>query len=51
MVPDLKYINRNVPIIDVARALGLDVGASNIRCWRPELHQNGDRTPRLGFVR
>ncbi len=49
-VPDLKFINRKVPIIDVARALDLRIGTNeNIHCWRPELHQHGDRTASVGI--
>lgn len=48
-IPDLKFINRKIPIIDVARALGLEVGANNVHCWRRELHHNGDRTASVGI--
>ena len=48
--PDLKFINRKIPIIEVARALDLRVGENgNIHCWRPQLHQNGDRTASVGI--
>jgi hypothetical protein len=51
-VPDLRYINRKIPIIDVARALDLRIGANgNIHCWRPERHQHGDRTASVGIRR
>jgi hypothetical protein len=49
-IPDLSYINRKIPVADVARALGLRFGDNgNIHCWRPELHQNGDRTASVGI--
>jgi hypothetical protein len=49
-VPDLRFINRKVPIIEVARALDLRIGANgNIHCWRPELHQHSDRTASVGI--
>jgi hypothetical protein len=49
-VPDLKFINRQVPIAEVARALDLRFGENgNIHCWRGELHQNGDRTASIGI--
>jgi hypothetical protein len=48
-VPDLRFINRKVPIHDVAGALDLRLGANgNFHCWRPESHQNGDRTASVG---
>jgi hypothetical protein len=51
-VPDFKYINRNIPVKDVARVLGLQFGSNgNIHCWRPELHQHGDRTASVGIRR
>src|SRR5260370_6405980 len=49
-LPDLRFINRKIPIIDVARVLDLRLGDNgNIHCWRPELHQNGDRTASIGI--
>jgi hypothetical protein len=49
-IPDLRFINRKVPIVDVARALDLKVGVNgNIHCWRSELHHNGDRTASVGI--
>src|ERR1039458_7752046 len=44
-IPDMKYINRKVPIVDVARALDLRLeGATMVHCWHPARHQHGDRT-------
>lgn len=49
-IPDLRFINRKVPIIDAARALGLRISANgNIHCWRPGSHQNADRTASVGI--
>ena len=48
---DLAFIRRNIPITDVARELDVEVFGSRARCWRPENHQNGDRTPSVGFQR
>jgi hypothetical protein len=46
VVPDLKFINRQIPIIDVVRALDLHVASNGmIHCWRNDDHQHGDRTP------
>lgn len=49
-IPDMKYINRNVPIAEVARALDLRLDcASRIHCWHPERHEHGDRTASVGI--
>lgn len=46
--PDFEYIRRHVPIRDITNRLGLDVQGKMVRCWRPERHQHGDRTPSVG---
>lgn len=49
-VPDMKFINRKIPIADVARALDLRFGGNgNLHCWRPQLHKQGDRTASVGI--
>ena len=49
-IPDLRWINRNVSVAEVARALDLRLdGATKIHCWHPERHQNGDRTASVGI--
>src|ERR1022692_4534979 len=51
-IPDLRYINRKIPVADVARALDLRFGVNgNIHCWLPERHQHGDRTASVGIRR
>jgi hypothetical protein len=46
----MKYINRKVPIVEVARALGLRLDdAGKIHCWYPDRHQHGDRTASVGI--
>ena len=51
-IPDMRFINREVVIAEVARALGLRLdGDSKIHCWHPERHQHGDRTPSVGIRR
>lgn len=48
----MRHINRKVPIVDVARALGLRLdGAGKIHCWHPDRHKNGDRTASVGIRR
>lgn len=49
-IPDLAWINRRLPIADVAKALELCFGQGGmIHCWHPERHQNGDRTASVGI--
>lgn len=53
-LPDLIYIKRRIPILEVARELGIHVmprGATwtAARCFRPENHKCGDSTPSLNF--
>jgi hypothetical protein len=49
-IPDMRVINRELPIADVARALDLRLeGVSKIHCWHPDRHQHGDRTPSVGI--
>jgi hypothetical protein len=48
-VPNIAWIRRSIPIADVARKLDLTVVAKMVRCWRPENHQNADRTPSVGL--
>ena len=47
--PDFDYIRNRVSIRDVARQLELDVQGKMTRCWRPDGHQHGDRTPSVGL--
>ena len=49
-VPDIRFINGKIPVIEVAKLIDLRIGENgNIHCWRPELHQNGDRTASVGI--
>ena len=49
-IPDMRYINREVRIIEVARALDLRLdGKTKIHCWHPDRHQHGDRTASVGI--
>jgi|SRR5271166_548051 len=47
--PDFRYIRESVPILDVARQLGLRIVGKMVHCWRPENHQHGDRTATVGI--
>lgn len=46
---DFEHIRRYISIRDVADALQLEVSGKMVRCWRPENHQHGDRTPSVGL--
>src|SRR6516162_4516001 len=49
-IPDLKRIRYDIPILAVARELGIRVLKHfPARCWRTENHQHGDRDPSLSF--
>jgi hypothetical protein len=49
-IPDMRFINRGVPIREVAGALDLRLEGSNkIYCWHPDRHQHGDRTASVGI--
>jgi hypothetical protein len=51
-IPDLRWINRNVSVAEVARRLGLSLdGGNKIHCWHTERHQHGDRTASVGIRR
>jgi hypothetical protein len=49
-IPDMRYINRQIRIFEVARALDLRTeGSTKIHCWHPGRHQHGDRTASVGI--
>ena len=49
-VPDLRYINKQIAVADIARVLDLRFGANGlIHCWHPDRHQHGDRTASVGI--
>jgi hypothetical protein len=48
--PDVAWIRKHVPVLDVARELGLEVfGSTTARCWRPQNHSRGDADPSVRF--
>jgi hypothetical protein len=49
--PDFGFIRRQIPIVDVARKLGIRVNGYRAHCWRMESHRNGDADPSIGFLR
>jgi len=40
---------KSVPVLDVARALGMEIVENNARCWRLSNHKHGDRDPSVGL--
>ncbi len=51
-LPNMNFIRREIPIADVAEALGIRVtGRNGAHCWRVGAHQNGDRTASMSFHR
>lgn len=47
----MEFIRKCIPIQDVARELRLQVTGRAARCWRVELHRNGDAHPSVWFDR
>ena len=45
----IQDVKQNTNIIDIALRLGLEVRSNKSRCFHPENHANGDRTPSLSF--
>jgi hypothetical protein len=51
-LPDMKFIREQVSITQVAVYLGIRLATNtSAHCWRTSQHQNGDRTPSVGFKR
>src|ERR1700730_1665223 len=49
--PDISWIKKYVPILQVARLLDMRVVRGWAKCWRPENHRHGDANPTLHFHR
>lgn len=47
--PDIAWIKKNVPVLEVGKALGLRIRHRRAKCWRPENHTHGDADPSLHF--
>jgi hypothetical protein len=47
--PDIAWIRKNVPVLEVGKALGLRIRNRFTKCWRPENHAHGDADPSLQF--
>jgi hypothetical protein len=48
-IPDMKFINRKISVMDIAKALDLRLDVNKIHCWHPDRHKNGDRTASVGI--
>lgn len=46
---DLEKLRRDIPIIDLAQELGLEVRRRQARCFNSTAHKHGDKNPSLGF--
>jgi hypothetical protein len=47
--PDVSWIKKHVPILEVGQALGLRIRHRRAKCWRGENHRHGDADPSLSF--
>jgi hypothetical protein len=47
--PDISWMKKHVPVLGVARALGLTIRRGKAKCWRAENHRHGDVDPSLSF--
>jgi hypothetical protein len=47
--PDISWMKKHVPILRLARALGLTIRRRKAKCWRVEKHRHGDVDPSLSF--
>jgi hypothetical protein len=47
--PDISWIKKNVPVLEVANALGMLIRHHRAQCWRAENHSHGDADPSLHF--
>lgn len=48
--PDAAWIKKHVPILKVARALGMRIRGHRAQCWRIENHRHGDADPSVRFL-
>jgi DNA primase len=46
---DLDDLRQNIPILDLAERLGLEIRRKQARCYNSEAHAHGDIKPSLGF--
>src|SRR4051812_19166456 len=50
MIPDARWINRELDIRRVASALGIQGRTNNrFHCWIPQNHRNGDADPSVRY--
>jgi DNA primase len=46
---EIDRIKRDIPILEVAKGLGLEIKGTQARCFNTSAHKNGDKNPSLGF--
>jgi hypothetical protein len=49
LYPDVAWIKKNVPVLGVAKALGMRIRRGRAQCWRSSNHTHGDQDPSLCF--
>jgi hypothetical protein len=49
LYPDIAWIKKNVPVLGIAKALGMRIRRGRAQCWRSSNHNHGDRDPSLCF--
>ena len=45
----LEQLRQSIPIIDLAKRLGLEIRRKQARCFNSQSHAHGDKKPSLGF--
>jgi len=48
--PDVGWMKKYVPVIEVARMLGMPIRHKRAQCWRPDNHMHGDADPSVRFL-
>jgi DNA primase len=46
---EIDRIKRDIPILEVAKGLGLEIKGTQARCFNTSAHENGDKNPSLGL--
>lgn len=46
---EIERIKRDIPILEVAKSLGLEIKGTQAKCFNTSAHKNGDKNPSLGL--
>lgn len=46
---EIDRIKRDIPILEVAKGLGLEIKGTQAKCFNSSSHKNGDKNPSLGL--